>query len=145
MPPGHVMYEWPVDASLAFYVLLAPSKRFEEFTFEIGWSRRGTYPYCLPSLSVTDRVSPDEFRIELPLLWRSASEPAFWWSVIPKPSVHELSRQLRNPPPTPDVDDAMQARVRQLAADAVEMLATRAIPFFRSVASEHGMRVDVPY
>jgi hypothetical protein len=144
VPPGHVLYEWPVDTSLAFYVLLAPSKRFEEFTFEIGWSRKGTYPYCLPSLSVTDRPCPDEFRIELPLLWRSASEPTYWWSVIPKPSVYELARQLRNPPPIPAMDGAMEAKVKALATDAVEMLVTHGVPFFVDVASEHALHVNVP-
>lgn len=143
VPPGWVLYEWSVDEMLTFYVLLVLSKRFDEFTFDVAWSRKGGYPQCMPSLSVTDRVRPDEFRMRLPLLWRSPSEPEYWWSVIPKPSIHEIARQLRDPSPAPAVDDVMEVRTEQLAAEALKMLVTHAIPFFRSVASEHGVRVDI--
>jgi Uma2 family endonuclease len=141
------VWGWNVTPGFSVYTRLEFKKYSDDFTVDLGWSKKEQWP------AFVDQGSPrflkaddDEFRGRLPFLW--GVEPKYadrWWELFPS-LMREQKRGLDadrmaggvSEFEEPSVEESSE-RIQPLVDDAIAKFAEYAIPFFRSCAANRGI------
>lgn len=136
--PGEAAYSWAVDAGRRAWIILVPSlKGYNEFTVELGWSRRGRYPELgmrpSPVGPTRDRGewAQEEYLCRLHAL---APEVPEWWRVAPGRDPADLLADAQAMTATLTRDEA-EAAAAPLVAAALAALQAHGVPYLAAWAA----------
>ena len=138
IPAGDRLYQRALGDKLTLYVLLEAHHLEDWFNISLAWSEKNRWPARLVGLSPGDPPREGEMRFRFRDLWENVSIGR-WWEIVPPPETDAgyIERAL-NPLP---VEDAL-AKVPPFVEDAIQHLRNEGWTYFKSVAEEHGFRLE---
>jgi hypothetical protein len=143
-PGERVYHRRPLDSVLCIVILVPSRKDTDEFTVEIGWSKRGRFPElgmrpCGEPSGERAEFDHDEFVCRLPQLW---TREDVWWPIgatarldllDPEDQVAALLAMT-----TPISPDDAKAAVQAPVEDVMARISTHAVPYLDEFARSQG-------
>jgi hypothetical protein len=134
-----LVFQWDVAAKLRVYIMLLLSHNEDEFTIEIAWSEK-------PSFPVAYAASPDEkpyrggTRFRLCKFWTKNED---WWALAPRESLEEMVDKMQQGKFFDEfpIEEAME-QIKPQVADAITRIQKYAIPYFKKIATQHGCEFE---
>lgn len=142
--PGETVFRWTISTAVSCFIILLPSRKgHNEFTIEVGWSKRGRFPelFIRPSPELPNEEQKefalDEYILRMGDL--SADMKDLWWKVgheddldILNLDLMEYVSELKKPVP----EEVAEDRIKPKLDEAMEMLKTFGLPYLKRFSEE---------
>jgi len=128
---GERAFNKAAAGELVFWCVLVGHERFDKFTLEIGWSRKGRFPELTMRPSLKRPAEAHEMSEYMVRLGQVSEGADVWWTVEefqPPRSVEDLQQSLQ-----PISAERARAVVEPVAQKALAMLETVGVPYLQSI------------